>query len=205
MPRPIRLLLLAGLAIIMFYFIGEAFTGEEQYIATVEGSRQEKDRSFRLASDSPLPAEEKAVFTGLKYYPVDPQYRVEATFEPVARPDTVWLTMTKGESEAYLRHARGIFELEGRQQTLMLFLRAGDQERELFVPFTDKTNGFETYGGGRYLDVPLPQPGSATITLDFNRAYSPFCAFDDAFACPVPPAENRLQVPIPAGEKAFHD
>ena len=198
-------MLLAGLAIIIFYFIGEAFTGEEQYIATVEQSRQEKDRSFRVAPDSPLQAEEKAAFTGLKYFPVDPQYRVEATFEPVALPDTVWLNMTKGESEAYLRHARATFELEGRKQTLVLFLRTGDQERELFVPFTDKTNGFETYGGGRYLDVPLPQPGSSTITLDFNRAYNPFCAFDDAYACPVPPAENRLQVPIPAGEKAFHD
>lgn len=198
-------MLLAGVAIIIFYFIKEAFTGEEQYIATMEQSRQEKDRSFRITSDSPLEPEEKTIFTGLKYYPVDPQYRVEATYEPLAQPDTVWLSMTKGESEAYLRHARASFEWEGRRQTLVLFLRIGEQEQELFVPFTDKTNGFESYGGGRYLDVPLPQPGSSTITLDFNRAYNPFCAYDDEFACPVPPADNRLQVAIPAGEQAFHD
>jgi uncharacterized protein len=196
-------MLLAGVAVIIFYFIREAFTGEEQYIATVEQSRQEKDRSFRVASNSPLPAEEKLTFTALNYFPVDPQYRVEATYEPVAEPDTVWLAMTKGEREAYVRHARASFEQEGRRQTLVLFRRTDPQE--LFVPFTDKTNGFDTYGGGRYLDVPPPPPGSTTITLDFNRAYNPFCAYDSEFACPVPPADNRLQISIPAGEKAFRD
>jgi uncharacterized protein (DUF1684 family) len=194
---------MAGVAVVLIYFLQDAFSGDEQYIAALEQERQEKDRSFKTASNSPLEGEIKANFTSLNYYAPDPRYRVEATYQPVANPDTILLNMTKGESEAYLRYARASFELEGTQQELVLFLRVGSKEGELFVPFTDKTNGFETYGGGRYLDLPLPQPGSNTITLDFNRAYNPFCAFDDEFACPVPPAENRLKIGIPAGEKEF--
>jgi uncharacterized protein (DUF1684 family) len=194
---------MAGVAVVLIYFLQDAFSGDEQYVAALEQERQEKDRSFKTASNSPLEGETKANFTSLNYYAPDPKYRVEATYQPVANPDTILLNMTRGESEAYLRYARASFELDGTQQELVLFLRAGSKEGELFVPFTDKTNGFETYGGGRYLDVPLPQPGSNTITLDFNRAYNPFCAFDDEFACPVPPAENRLKIGIPAGEKEF--
>jgi uncharacterized protein len=196
---------MAGVAIIFIYFIREAFTGEEQYIASLEQQRQEKDRSFRVASNSPLATEAKAAFTGLNYFAPDPRYRVEATYEPLTSPDTVMLPMTKGESEAYIRHARATFTLEGMQQDLVLFLRTGAEAEGLFVPFTDKTNGFDTYGGGRYLDVALPEAGSQTIFLDFNRAYNPFRAYDDEFACPVPPADNRLRVPVPAGEKAFHE
>ena len=194
---------MAGVAIVFFYFISESFSADEQYIAAVENERQEKDRSFKISSDSPLEEEEKANFTALSYYAPDPKYQIEAAYEPLARPDTVRLAMTKGEREAYLRYAEATFEVEGQQQQLVLFLRVGSKEGELFVPFTDKTNGFDTYGGGRYLDIPLPPEGSSTITLDFNRAYNPFCAFDSEFACPVPPADNRLPVPIPAGEKEY--
>jgi uncharacterized protein len=196
---------MAGVALILVYFLREAFTGEEQYLASIQQQRQEKDRSFRVATNSPLGEEMKRGFSGLNYYDPQPQYRVEADFEPVARPDTVMLTMTKGENEAYIRFARASFSLEGVRQELVLFLRAGKESEGLFVPFTDKTNGFDTYGGGRYLDVPLPPKGSPSITLDFNRAYNPFCAYDNEFACPVPPPDNRLRVPILAGEKAFHE
>ena len=197
---------MAGVAIVLLYFLQEAFTGGQQYVATLKQERQEKDRSFRTSSTSPLAGQEaQASFTSLQYYEPDISYKLEARYQPIANPDTVFLNMTKGESEAYLRFARASFELEGQPQELVLFRRIGEKENELFVPFTDKTNGFETYGGGRYLDVPLPESGSSSITLDFNRAYNPFCAYNDEYACPVPPADNRLRVSVPAGEKAFHE
>ena len=86
-----------------------------------------------------------------------------------------------------------------------IYLKADGRDSTLFIPFTDRTNGHETYGGGRYLDAPLPEANAPEITLDFNRAYNPYCAYNNAYSCPVPPAENRLQVAIPAGEKSFHD
>jgi uncharacterized protein (DUF1684 family) len=79
--------------------------------------------------------------------------------------------------------------------------KAGD--KQLFVPFTDPTNGEQTYGAGRYIDVPLPPAESNEVELDFNQAYNPYCAYNHDYSCPLPLAENRLTVPVVAGEQAF--
>ena len=71
------------------------------------------------------------------------------------------------------------------------------------MPFTDPTNGQQTYGAGRYIDVPLPPTEANKIELDFNQAYNPYCAYNHEFSCPKPPAENRLTVPVVAGEQAY--
>ena len=71
----------------------------------------------------------------------------------------------------------------------------------IFLPFTDDSNGFETYGGGRYLDIDKPEDGVRKIVLDFNIAYNPYCAYSDAYSCPIPPRENNLSVKILAGAK----
>jgi uncharacterized protein (DUF1684 family) len=73
----------------------------------------------------------------------------------------------------------------------------------LFLAFGDKTSALETYGAGRYLDV-TKTPGSRTIKLDFNLAYNPYCAYDNTYSCPLPPAENLLEVAVKAGEKTYH-
>ena len=84
-------------------------------------------------------------------------------------------------------------------------LKAGQKPSEhptLFVPFKDLTTGVTTYGGGRYLDIEIPEDG-ALISLDFNLCYSPYCAYGDGFACPIPPAANFIKTQIEAGEKAY--
>ena len=92
------------------------------------------------------------------------------------------------------------FTLKGQALTLTAFVEADDTSlRRLFVPFGDLTNGLETYQGGRYLD--LDRTGSGVYELDFNRAYHPFCVFNPEYDCPIPPRENRLPVPIKAGER----
>jgi uncharacterized protein (DUF1684 family) len=92
------------------------------------------------------------------------------------------------------------FTLKGEQLTLTAFSDVDDQQlRRLFVPFGDLTSGTETYQGGRYLD--LDRTASGVYDLDFNRAYNPFCVFDARYECPLPPRENRLKLPIRAGEK----
>lgn len=77
-----------------------------------------------------------------------------------------------------------------------------EQGPSLFIPFRDQTSGQETYGSGRYID--LAENTSGIYTLDFNRAYNPYCAYNDTYSCPLPPAENTLAVPIRAGEKKYH-
>jgi uncharacterized protein (DUF1684 family) len=74
--------------------------------------------------------------------------------------------------------------------------------RELFIPFRDATSGQETYGAGRYLD--LRENTTGAYELDFNKAYNPYCAYTETYSCPVPPAENTLPIPIPAGEKTYN-
>ena len=158
--------------------------------------RAAKD-TFLRGDASPLPVEARANFKGLVYYDPDPQSRVDATFTPAAAADTVWVTTSAATREAYLRHGTCNFTLDG--QALQLACYRSPESGELFVPFTDATSNHTTYGGGRYLDVVIGPDNN--VQLDFNRAYSPYCAYAPGWVCPLPPAENHLPVEIRAGEK----
>jgi len=163
--------------------------------------REEKDRFFAEHRQSPIPAEEREEFDGLGYYDPDPDYRVEATVEPVESDETFEMEMTVGEPVEYERVARLEFDLEGPRE-LYAYRRPGE-EGSLFVPFRDATAPDETYGAGRYMEFEVDGrvEAASTVTLDFNLAYFPFCAYNDAFACPLPPAENHLDVRVEAGER----
>jgi uncharacterized protein (DUF1684 family) len=91
------------------------------------------------------------------------------------------------------------FSVKGTPLQLGAFIEAGEGFDRLFVPFADMTTGTETYAAGRYLD--LDRTASGLYDLDFNRAYHPFCYFDERYDCPFPPPENRLSIPIRAGER----
>jgi hypothetical protein len=173
----------------------------------LEHHRHEKDHFFAEHPQSPLRDEVKADFDGLSYYDPDPDYRVEATLEPVDGNDTFEMEMTAGHPVEYVRVARLTFDLAGAERELYAYEQAGEESGEtLFVPFRDTTSGEETYGAGRYIELHPQDPddllvNGGTVPLDFNLAYSPFCAYNEAFACPIPPAENTLDVPVEAGEK----
>ena len=100
------------------------------------------------------------------------------------------------------RYVVKIIENKGNKQILQVYVTEDDQDY-LFVPFTDQTSGKETYGAGRYAEIQKDHQGN--YILDFNLAYSPFCAYNDNFSCAIPPKENRLQVRIPAGEKNYRE
>jgi uncharacterized protein (DUF1684 family) len=175
------------------------------YLAQLNQFRHEKNRSFHQSPNSPLTEVQKAVFDSLSYYPADLALVVDATISRDSHPDTLLIQMSANRAEKYLRWGLGKFKVANQSQQLGIYLQATGKDSTLFIPFTDLTNGRETYGGGRYLDVPLPEDDATEIQLDFNRAYNPYCAYNNAYSCPVPPAENRLQVAIPAGEKSFHE
>jgi uncharacterized protein (DUF1684 family) len=160
----------------------------------------EKDRFMRGSPESPVPADKRASFPPLPYFPVDPAYRIPASLQPAPAGAIVEMPTSTGQRRQ-MRHVGTLsFTLKGQPLTLGAFVEAGDKEmRRLFVPFGDLTNGPETYPGGRYLD--LDRTASGVYDLDFNRAYHPFCLFNPAYDCPYPPRESRLKVPIRAGER----
>ncbi len=203
MPRPLKLIIFAGIALVLFYFVKDTIFNDDNYIKPLLQERTNKELSFRNRENSPFKSEDRLAFKKLNYYEPNLDYRIKANLTELPQQDTVQMEMNNGTKEAYLRYATASFEVEGQQQQLVVFKRlSGEQMEELFVPFTDKTNGFETYGGGRYLDVPYRE-NAKSITLDFNRAYSPFCNYNPDYVCPVPPEDNHLAVAIPVGEKTY--
>jgi uncharacterized protein len=203
MQRPVKLVIFAGIVLVLLYFINETFLSEENYTKPLLKEREDKDLSFRSRTNSPFTEEDRRDFKNLVYYEPNVAYRVTAKIEDLPKQDTLLMPLTNGSYEPYLRYAIANFELEGQPQRLTLYKKLAKEEKDQwFVPFTDKTNGFETYGGGRYLDIPYKEDAK-TVVLDFNRAYSPFCAFNPEYVCPVPPKDNRLTVAIPAGEKTY--
>jgi hypothetical protein len=169
-----------------------------RYEAQVEQARAQKDLQFRNDPDSPIPKAVRDTFGGLAYFPVQEAYQVEATFLPNPQPDTLRLMSTKGGDTPDRLASVGQlqFELMGRRYTLTAFAYVDQEVEGYFVPFRDLTTGVSTYGGGRYLDVPKKSP----LLLDFNRAYNPYCVYNETYVCPLPPRQNKLALEIRAGE-----
>ena len=166
--------------------------------------RISRDEAFRLSMDSPIPEEYRSSFQGLEYYPVNEDLRFSVHLNRYPRPKPVRLATNTGEIRSGLRYGYFEFIVEGQSCRLQVYRLEDVTESSgpnLFVPFRDATSGSETYGPGRYMD--LKENTSGIYDLDFNRAYNPFCAFNNAFSCPLPPVENILTVPIRAGEKKY--
>lgn len=166
----------------------------------VHAWRAEKDRFMRESSESPVPAGARADFPPLLYFPIDPAYRVPASLTDAPAGQGLELPTSTGQRRKMRRAGALRFSLHGQELTLTAFVDADATDmRRLFVPFGDFTNGAETYPGGRYLD--LDRTATAIYDLDFNRAYHPFCVYNVSYDCPYPPRENRLSVPLRAGER----
>jgi uncharacterized protein (DUF1684 family) len=173
------------------------------YEDAVAEFRADKDRFFRSAPNSPIPEAEREAFDGLPYYPIDPSLRYdELLLEPYAGDEPVSFEIPTSDGRARAAERAGVFHfpVSGAEQTLTAYVFEGDGSNEsLFVPFVDATGGTETYDAGRYLDIEREEDG--TYSIDFNLAYHPSCVYDMKFSCPLTPAENRLSVPIRAGER----
>lgn len=136
-------------------------------------------------------------FSGLSFYPVDADYRIDGRFQPYETPREVTVATVTGEGAAMLAAGRVEFSLQGRTHQLEALVYDPADTR-LFLIFKDSTSGKETYGAGRYLYADVD---GDTVNLDFNLAYNPPCAFTPFATCPLPPRGNRLEVPVSAGEK----
>ena len=205
--RVITLFILTGIVGVIAYLVLQSPNSKqssqniEEYVSSVQQERSQKDIFFKADPDSPLNAEQKDTFKQLYYYPIDPNYRIEADVEVMPLPEPIALTTSDGQQRLLNRWGFANFSINGKDQRLLLLKPVEEEENRLFIPFSDATSALQTYGAGRYLDVELPE--SNTLVLDFNKAYNPYCAYSDNFSCPLPPGENRLQVPIQAGEKTY--
>ncbi len=173
---------------------------ESGYIAHLLNDRAATDRAFREGPDSPVPLDRRVWMLPLHYYEPALSYRAPAKLKVSEDQPIFEIPTSTGEMRTVQRVGRLEFMLNGEPHTLsaLVELPAETVDR-LFVPFRDETNRIETYPAGRYLD--LDRTPTGIYDLDFNRAYNPYCYYDERYECPFPPPENRLATAVRAGEK----
>jgi len=201
-----NLLLILGLMGVVALIIYSVQGGKSaaDYQTFIDKDRKEKEEFLKSGDGSPF-VKDNIPFEGLKYFQVSEKYNIKAKLEPVKEKKVVLLGTSDGKEQKYLEYAYATFDLDGVQNKLLILevMDMGPQRGKLFLGFADASSGIETYGAGRYLDV-KKVPAATSIELDFNLAYSPYCAYTDNFSCPFPPKENVLKVAILAGEKNYH-
>ena len=165
---------ISSLIFLFISFLNFGQNTDKGKIEKIEEFQKHLNEEYRDPEESPLSEDDRLAFTG-----------------PV-----------------YVKYADLYFTLKGEKQKLAVYqsqsLKTDPEYYDyLFLPFTDLTNGDSTYGGGRYIDLRIPEDGVKKITLDFNQAYNPYCAYSGGYSCPVPPAENNLDAAITAGVKTY--
>ncbi|WP_317197077.1 MULTISPECIES: DUF1684 domain-containing protein [Maribacter] len=168
--------------------------------------QEELNAEFKNPESSPLPDRFRIDFESLEFFEPDTNYIVEA--ELVRTPEALPFSMptTTGRESTEVVYGIAKFTLNGKDHKLEIYqspelITQAEYEDYLFLPFTDNTNGEETYGGGRYLDLRIPKGNK--IILNFNKAYNPYCAYNKKFSCPIVPKVNNLDTEIKVGVKAF--
>jgi hypothetical protein len=193
--------------IILFLFCS-AFAFAQKDLALAEKFQSELNKSYADSLKSPLTKEDLKQFKGLDFYPIDQKYIVEAIFIRTKREKSFKMKTTTSRTPIYKKYGELHFSIDGKElklnvyQNLDLKKKPG-YEDYLFLPFSDLTCGKESYIGGRYIDMRIPKSGK--VTIDFNQAYNPYCAYNYKYSCPIVPLENDLDIEINAGVKKFHD
>lgn len=195
---------------ISLFFIGLFFvTSCSQKKQPIQGEtefQRNLNSEFKDASKSPLKKKDRKDFRGLEFFKVDSAYVVQATLKTTPDEQSFKMKTTTDRLPEYVKYGEITFNLENETFTLNVFrnlelMKEEGFEDYLFLPFLDDTNGDETYGGGRYLDLRIPE-GDVMI-VDFNKAYNPYCAYNEKYSCPIVPRDNYVGVNIKAGVKAF--
>ena len=202
--NPNKILRIIGGTVIGIILIYSFMPSEKiPYTDTIVAHRSEIRDFMKNDAESPLSDSLKANFEDFDYFDPDPAFSIRSTVNLIPGNIILSLPTNTGEVRNYLKYAYATFEISGVQYQLTLFQPVdSENDDRLFLPFGDQTNGEITYGGGRYLDLE-PIKGES-VTIDFNLAYNPYCAYGADFSCPLPPSENRLPIAINAGEKNFN-
>jgi uncharacterized protein (DUF1684 family) len=168
-------------------------------MSTLEAFRKAKDDFFRNDPQSPLTQDQRLAFKGLKYFPENPGLDLVVDLAPFRDKKRVSILTNTGDTQTYLRLGKFNFVVDAVPASLTVYAN----EHGFFVPFADSLAGKETYGAGRYLEPERLPDGR--FHVDFNHAYNPYCAYNENWSCPITPQENRIAVPVRAGEMTFED
>jgi hypothetical protein len=192
------------IGVVIFYSFQQD-SSDPNYAEKIRRERDVKNEYMRSDEESPF-GEAKKDFTALSYFPPDLNYRISANLVPIENKKVIVLPTSDGLEKKYLEYAYAEFQLNKEECKLLILeiMDEGESRGALFLAFADATSANETYGAGRYLDV-KKIPGATSITLDFNEAYNPYCAYSEKYTCPFPPKENILKTAVRAGEKKYHD
>jgi hypothetical protein len=164
--------------------------------------QREMNASFKDVTKSPLKDKDRKTFEGLNFFTFDSTYIVTATFISTPEEKSFKMKTSTNRLPEYIKYGELNFELHGETLKLNIYqsLELEDEKNNLFLSFLDNTNGDTSYGGGRYIDLKTLED---TIIIDFNKAYNPYCAYNEKYSCPIVPRENYLPIEVKAGVKAF--
>lgn len=169
--------------------------------------QREQNAKFKDVTTSPLKDKDREHFVGLDFFKFDSAYMVNANFKRTPNERSFKMKTTTERRPEYAKYGELSFSLKGKHFVLNIYqnqdlIQEEGFEDYLFLPFLDETNGVESYGGGRYIDARIPE--GTTMVIDFNKAYNPYCAYNDKYSCPIVPRQNYLKTRVEAGVKAFN-
>ena len=182
--------------------------GQSKETEDIISFQNELNKEYLDSLHSPLTAADRKNFKGHEFYPIDHKYRVHAKFKRTPDEKPFKMSATRGEPRDYVKYGEIEFELNSKQFKLnvyqsLVLLKIEAYKDYLFLPFRDFTNDYETYGGGRFIDLSIPHMD--IIVVDFNKAYNPYCTYNTTFSCPITPVENFLETDVKAGIKGPKD
>jgi uncharacterized protein (DUF1684 family) len=195
-----------SLFLLLFVFFSN-YGFSQTYINELNEYQRIMNEEFSDSLKSPLTDSDRNLFKNLDFFNIDSTYRIKAIFKRTPYEIPFPMKTTTSRAPMYVKYGEANFILNGSNCLLNIYQNIDLIKKEgyanyLFLPFTDLTNGNESYGGGRYIDLKIPD--DEHITIDFNKAYNPYCAYNHKYSCPIPPSENNLNIEIKAGVKKFH-
>ena len=192
----------------LFFISISSFCQEKFDVSAVETFQKKLNFEFADKDESPLTDEDRAVFEKLDYFPINNKYFVIAKFTRTDSEKPFEMKTTKERRPIYVKYGELTFTIDEKPFKLNLYKNIELSKKEeykdyLFLPFSDNTNRKESYIGGRYIDMKIPK--GDLVTIDFNLAYNPYCAYNYKYSCPIVPLENVLDIDINAGVKKYHN
>ena len=199
-------MLMRIITLIIFLLTSIISFSQLSYYEGIAKHRAEINQEFKADSTSILKEADRAYFSGLEFYAPNHSYNIEVKFKKIKKGEVIGFSTSTDRIAKYRTYGILKFKIDGVKCKLTVYQPARSipgYPGYLFLPFKDFTNGQETYGGGRYLDL-KESDIAKKFRLDFNLCYNPYCAYSDGFSCPVPPEENHLAIEIKAGVKSFY-
>ncbi|MDD2820302.1 MAG: DUF1684 domain-containing protein [Flavobacterium sp.] len=182
--------------------------GQNKFTDAVEKFQKELNAEYADAKTSPLMADDLATFKSLDFYPINEKFKVTARFVRTKKEKPFEMKTSTDRKPLYVKYGEAYFTIDGSDFKLNIYRnielsKKAEYKDYLFLPFSDLTSGNESYIGGKYIDMKVPEGN--TIIIDFNTSYNPYCAYNHKYSCPKVPLENDLNIEIKAGVKKFHD